>query len=88
MFVVDFEALAQASDIQIERDKLSVSAKCKIWTQGLRHQIASRLNARWQSDWALEDQTKKLKLDSPSLGSASIQPTRLQSKENSCDTYR
>ena len=25
-------------------------------TQGPRHQIAGRLNARWQTDWAIEDQ--------------------------------
>ena len=42
-------------------DRLSSCAECRIWTQGLRHQIASRLNARWQTDWAIEDQTKNLK---------------------------
>ena len=56
-------------------DKLGSSAECRIWTRGLRHQIASRLNARWQTDWAIEDQAKNLELDSPSLWSASIQPT-------------
>ena len=56
-------------------DKLCSSAECRIWTRGPRHQIASRLNARWQTDWAIEDQAKKLELDSPSLRSASIQPT-------------
>ena len=56
-------------------DKLCSSAECWIWTRGLRHQIASRLNARWQTDWAIEDQAKKLEIDSPSLWSASIQPT-------------
>ena len=41
-------------------DKLSSTAECRIRThQGLRHQIASRLNARWQTDWAIEDQAKK-----------------------------
>ena len=40
-------------------DKLSSSAECRIPThQSLRHQIASRLNARWQTDWAIEDQAK------------------------------
>ena len=39
-------------------DKLSSSAECRIRTQGLRHQILSRLNARWQTDWAIEDQAK------------------------------
>ena len=37
-------------------DKLSSSAECRIRTQGLRHLFASRLNARWQTDWAIEDQ--------------------------------
>ena len=36
-------------------DKLSSSAECRIWTWGLRHQIASRLNAQWQTDGAIED---------------------------------
>ena len=40
-------------------DKLSSSAESRIRThQGLRHQIASRLNAHWQTDWAIEDQAK------------------------------
>ena len=56
-------------------DKLCSSAECRIWTRVLRHQIASRLNARWQTDWVIEDQAKHLELDSPSLWSASIQPT-------------
>ena len=41
-------------------DKLCSSAECRIWTRGPRHQIASRLNARWQTDWAFEDQAKNL----------------------------
>ena len=57
-------------------DKLSSSAECRIRTQGLRHLFASRLNACWQTDWAIEDQAIKLELESPSLWSASIQPTR------------
>ena len=48
-------------------DKSCFSAECRIWTQGPRRQIASRLNARWQTDWAVEDQALKLELDSPSL---------------------
>ena len=57
-------------------DKLSFSAESRIRThQGLRHQIASRLNAHWQTDWANEDKAIKLELNSPSLLSASIQPT-------------
>ena len=41
-------------------DKLCSSAECRIWTRDPRHQIASRLNARWQTDWAIEDQAKNL----------------------------
>ena len=41
-------------------DKLCSSAECRIWTQGPRHQICSRLHARWQTDWAIEDQAKNL----------------------------
>ena len=43
-----------------KRDKLSSSAECRIRTQGLRHLFASRLNACWQTDWAIEDQAKNL----------------------------
>ena len=39
-------------------DKLCSSAECRIWTRGPRHQIASRLNARWLTDWAIKDQAK------------------------------
>ena len=46
-------------------DKLCSSAECRIWTRGPRQQIASRLNAHWQTDLAIEDQAKKLELDSP-----------------------
>ena len=41
-------------------DKWSSSAGCRIRTQGLRHLFASRLNACWQTDWAIEDQAKNL----------------------------
>ena len=59
--VVNFDALAQASDIRIERRQ--VVFLC--WMQdsnpeGLRHLFASRLNACWQTDWAVEDQAKNL----------------------------
>ena len=43
-----------------KRDKLCSSAECRIWTRNPRHQIGSRLNARWQTDWANEDQAKNL----------------------------
>ena len=35
-------------------DKLSLSAECRIRTRS-----SSRLKARWQTDWAIEDQAKK-----------------------------
>ena len=41
-------------------DKLSSSAEGRIRTQGLRYLITSRLNACWQTDWAIEDQAKNL----------------------------
>ena len=37
-------------------DKLCSSAEYRIWTRGPRRQIASRLNACWQTDWVTEDQ--------------------------------
>ena len=41
-------------------DKLSSSAECKIRTQCLWNRISSRMEARWQADWAIEDQAKNL----------------------------
>ena len=41
-------------------DKLSSTAECRIRTHGLRHIFASRLNAGWQTDWAIENQAKNL----------------------------
>ena len=35
-------------------DKLCSSAECRIWSRGPRHQIASKLNARWRTNWAIE----------------------------------
>ena len=43
-----------------KRDKLCSSAGDRIGTLGSKHQIASRLNTRWQTDWAIQDQTKNL----------------------------
>ena len=45
---------------KLKGDKLCSSAECRIWARGPRHQIAGRLNARWQTDWAIEDQAKNL----------------------------
>ena len=58
--VVNFDALAQEAIFKSKGDKFCSSAECRIWTRGHRHQIASRLNARWQTDWAIEDQAKSL----------------------------
>ena len=57
--VVNFDALAQASDFQIERKQLVFLC----WMQdsnpeGLWNSMSNRLNARWQTDWAIEDQAK------------------------------
>ena len=41
-------------------DKLSSSAEGRIRNQGLRYLFTSRLNACWQTDWAIEDQAKNL----------------------------
>ena len=58
--VVNFDALAQASDFRIERRQ--VFFLC--WMQdsnpeGIWNPIFSRLDACWQIDWAIEDQAKK-----------------------------
>ena len=73
--VINFDALAQASDIQIERRQ--VVFLC--WMQDLnpRHQIASRLNAHWQTDWAIEDQAKNLNSTVPMIGEHSAHLTPL-----------
>ena len=57
--VVNFDALAQASDIRISR-RLVVFL---CWMQdsnpeGLWNPIFSRLNGCWQTDWAIVDQAK------------------------------
>ena len=41
-------------------DKLCYSAECRIWTRRPRQQMASRLNACWQTYWTIEDQAKNL----------------------------
>ena len=77
MFVVFIYVLwYRQAILESKGDKLSSSPECRIRTQGLRHLFPSRLNACWQTNWAIENQAKKLELDSPSLWSASIQPTQ------------
>ena len=59
-------------------DKLSSSAECRIRTQGLRHLFASRLNACWQTDWAIEDQAKTwTRLPVPMISKHSAHSTSL-----------
>ena len=48
------------SDIESKGHVLSASAEYRIRTPGLWNRILSRLNARWQTDWAIEDQVKHL----------------------------
>ena len=58
--VVDFDALAQARDFQIERRQVVFLCWMQDFNQGLCNQISSRLNSRWQTDWAIEVLVKNL----------------------------
>ena len=40
--------------------KLYSSAECRIRSQGLWNRISSRMNAHWQTNWAIDDQAKNL----------------------------
>ena len=71
--VVNFDALAQVM-FKSKGDKLSSSAECRIWTQGLRHPIASRLNVCWQTNWAIEDQAKNLNPTAPPYDQGAFSP--------------
>ena len=74
--VVNFDALAQARDFRLERRQVVFLCGMQDSNpEGLWNPISSRLNACWQTNWAIEDQAKKLELDGPSLWSANIQPT-------------
>ena len=55
-------------------DKLCASAECRIWIRGPRHQIASRLNARWQTDWAIDYQAKNLNSTAPPYDQRAFSP--------------
>ena len=55
--VVNFDAQAQASDFRIERKQVVFLCwKQNSNPEGFRHLFASRLNACWQTNWAIEDQ--------------------------------
>ena len=59
MFLVNFDALAQATDIRIERRQVVFLSWMQDSNQGLSNPISSRVNARWQTYWAIVDQAKK-----------------------------
>ena len=61
-------------------DNMYSAAECRIWTRGLRHQIASRLNARWQTDWAIEDQAKNLNSTARPYDQQAFSPLDLTAK--------
>ena len=50
----------KGSDIESKGDLLSSCAECRIRTLGFLNRISNRLNARGQTDQAIEDQTKSL----------------------------
>ena len=49
---IHFDALVQASDFQIERRQVVFRCWMQDLNQGLWNRISSRLNVRWQTDWA------------------------------------
>ena len=59
--VANFVALAQASDFRIERRQVVLLCCMQdLNPEGLWNPISSRLNACWQTDWAIEDQANNL----------------------------
>ena len=58
--VVNFDALAQARDFRIERRQVVFLHWMQYSNQGLWNRISCRLNANWQTDWAIQDQAKNL----------------------------
>ena len=75
---VNVDALAQASDFQIERRQVVFL----YWVQdsklgSLRHQITSRLKAHSQTDWAIEDLEKKTQQPVPMVNEHSAHLTSL-----------
>ena len=61
-------------------DKLSSSAEGRIRTQGLRYLFTSRLNACWQTDWAIEDQAKNLNSTARPYDQQAFSPLDLQTE--------
>ena len=55
---VNFDALAQESNFQIERRQDVFLCWIQDLNQGLWNRISSKLNAHWQTDWAVGDQAK------------------------------
>ena len=58
--VVNFDVLAQASDFRTERRQVVFLCWMPDSNQGLWNRISSRPNARWQTDWAIDNQAKKI----------------------------
>ena len=59
LVVVKFDALAQSNDFRIERRQVVFLCWMQdSYPEGLWNPIPSRLNACWQTDWAIEDQAK------------------------------
>ena len=57
--VVNFDALAQASEFRIERRQVVFLWWMQDWNpEGLWNPVSSRRNSCWQTDWAIEDQAK------------------------------
>ena len=52
--VINFDVLAQASDFRIERRQVVFLCWMQDSNQGLWNRISSRLNTRWQTNWATE----------------------------------
>ena len=52
--------LISTSDFRIERRQVVFLCWMQDSNQGLWNRISSRLNARWQTDWAIEDPAEKL----------------------------
>ena len=71
---VDFMLWHRQTLFASKGDTLSSSTDCKIRTQGLRHQIASSLNARRQNDWTIEDQAKNLNSSARPYGQRAFNP--------------
>ena len=67
--VVEVDALAQGSDFRIERRQLVFLCWMRDSNPGSLGTNLLQTEPRWQTDWAIVDQARKLELKSPSLWS-------------------